>query len=150
MTKEIIQKKKQINDQRLCSQAIINTCKLYCISTTAKSILILTNENSCYALTSLAVWKLESTTIQILSIYGKNHYKTKLKHSAQNNKLSALSSAEIYRMVQLNQHEWHTNTYRHKMWVGILENKNVGYKSICMSGKVNNGLLNDLFQVYVY
>ena len=23
---------------------------------------------------------------------------------------------------------------RHKMWVGILENKNVGYKSICMSG----------------
>ena len=39
------------------------------------------------------------------------------------------------------------------MWVGILENKNVGYKSICMSGKVNNGLLNDmkndLFQVYV-
>ena len=40
------------------------------------------------------------------------------------------------------------------MWVGILESKNVGYKSICMSGKVNNGLLNDmkndLFQVYVY
>ena len=36
------------------------------------------------------------------------------------------------------------------MWVGILENKNVGYKSICRSGKVNNGLLNDLFQVYVY
>ena len=39
------------------------------------------------------------------------------------------------------------------MWVGILENKNVGYKSICMSGKVNNGLLNDmkndLFQLYV-
>ena len=37
------------------------------------------------------------------------------------------------------------------MWVGILENKNVGYKSICMPGKVNNGLLNDikndLFQV---
>ena len=30
------------------------------------------------------------------------------------------------------------------MWVGILENKNVGYKSICMSGKVNNGLLNDM------
>ena len=46
------------------------------------------------------------------------------------------------------------HTYRHKMWVGILENKNVGYKSICMSGKINNGLLNDmkneLFQVYVY
>ena len=44
--------------------------------------------------------------------------------------------------------------YRHKMWVGILENKNVGYKSICMPGKINNGLLNDmkneLFQVYVY
>ena len=40
------------------------------------------------------------------------------------------------------------------MWVGILENKNVGYKSICMPGKVNSGLLNDmkndLFQVYVY
>ena len=36
------------------------------------------------------------------------------------------------------------------MWVGILENKNVGYKSICIPGKVNNGLLNDLFQVYVY
>ena len=54
---------------------------------------------------SLAVWKLESTTIQILSIYGKNHPKTKLKHTTQNNKLSALSSAEIYRMVELNQHE---------------------------------------------
>ena len=40
------------------------------------------------------------------------------------------------------------------MWVGIPENKNVGYKSICMPGKINNGLLNDmkneLFQVYVY
>ena len=40
------------------------------------------------------------------------------------------------------------------MWVRILENKNVRYKSICMPGKVNNGLLNDmkneLFQVYVY
>ena len=37
------------------------------------------------------------------------------------------------------------------MWVGILENKNVGYKSIRMPSKVNNGLLNDikndLFQV---
>ena len=41
-------------------------------------------------------------------------------------------------------------THRHKIWVGILENKNVGYKSICMPGKVYNGLLNDLFQVYVY
>ena len=41
-------------------------------------------------------------------------------------------------------------TYRHKMWVGILENKNVRYKSIRMPGKVNNGLLNDLFQVHVY
>ena len=41
-------------------------------------------------------------------------------------------------------------THRHKMWAGILENKNVGYKSICMPGKVYNGLLNDLFQVYVY
>ena len=30
------------------------------------------------------------------------------------------------------------------MWVGILENKNVGYKSICMPGKVNNGFLNDI------
>ena len=40
------------------------------------------------------------------------------------------------------------------MWVGILENENVGCKSICMPGKINNGLLNDmkneLFQVYVY
>ena len=96
---------------------------------------------------SLETW---ITTIQILSIYGKNQPKTKLKHAAQNNKLSALSSAEIYRMVQLNQHEWHTDTCRHKMWVRILENKNVGYKSICIPGKVNNGLLNDLFQVYVY
>ena len=63
------------------------------------------------------------TTIQILSIYGKNQPKTKLKHAAQNNNLSALSSAEIYRMVQSNQYEWHTDTYRHKMWIGILENK---------------------------
>ena len=97
---------------------------------------------------SLETW---ITTIQILSIYGKNQAKTKLKHAVQNNKLSALSSAEIHRMVQLNQHEWHTDTYRHKMWVGILENQNVGHKSICMPGKVNNGLLNDikndLFQV---
>ena len=38
-------------------------------------------------------------------------------------------------------------TYRHI--VGILENKNVGYKSICIPGKVNNELLNDLFQAYV-
>ena len=37
-------------------------------------------------------------------------------------------------------------THRHKMRVGILENKNVRYKSICMPGK---GLLDDLFQVYV-
>ena len=53
------------------------------------------------------VWQFGNwiTTIQILSIYGKNQPKTKLKHAAQNNKLSALSSAEIYRMVQLNQHE---------------------------------------------
>ena len=36
------------------------------------------------------------------------------------------------------------------MWVGIPENKNVGYKSICIPGKVNNGVLNDLFQFYVY
>ena len=40
------------------------------------------------------------------------------------------------------------------MWVGMLENKNVACKSIFISGKVNNGLLNDmkndLFQVYVY
>ena len=36
------------------------------------------------------------------------------------------------------------------MWVGILENENVGYKSIYMKGKVYNGLLNDLLQVYVY
>ena len=35
------------------------------------------------------------------------------------------------------------------MWVGILENKNVGYKSICIPGKVNNGLLNDLFQRFM-
>ena len=38
------------------------------------------------------------------------------------------------------------------MWVGIMKNEHVRYKSICMPGKVNNGLLNDchLFQVYVY
>ena len=30
------------------------------------------------------------------------------------------------------------------------QKKEVGYKSICMPGKVYNGLLNDLFQVYVY
>ena len=44
--------------------------------------------------------------------------------------------------------------YRRKMWVGIPENKNAGCRSICMPGKVNNGLLiaqlndikNDLFQ----
>ena len=90
---------------------------------------------------SLETW---IPTIQILSIYGKNQPKTNLKHAVLNNKLSALFSAETYRMVQLNQHEWHTDTYRHKMWVGILENKNVGYKSICMPGKVNNGLLNDI------
>ena len=64
-----------------------------------KTSLYLTHENSCYAFTSLAVWKLELTTIQILSIYGKNQPKTKLKCAAQNNKLTALSSAEIYRMV---------------------------------------------------
>ena len=90
---------------------------------------------------SLETW---ITTVQILSIYGKNQPKTNLKHAAQNNKLPALFSAEIYRMVQLNQHEWHTNTYKHKMWVGILENKNVGYESICMPGKFNNGSLNDI------
>ena len=45
---------------------------------------------------SLETW---ITTIQILSIYGKNQPKTKLKYAAQNNKLSALSLAEIYRMV---------------------------------------------------
>ena len=109
MTEEIIQKNPHKWSAALFT-AIINTCKLCCISTTAKSILRLTHENSCYAFTSLAVWKLELTTI--LSIYGKNHPKTKLKHAAQNNKLSTLSPAEIYRMVQLNQHEWHTNTYR--------------------------------------
>ena len=31
------------------------------------------------------------------------------------------------------------------MCVGILGNKNVGYKSMCMPGEVKNGLLNDLF-----
>ena len=40
------------------------------------------------------------------------------------------------------------------MWAGILENKNVGYKSICMPGMVNNGLLNDIkmtgSRFYVY
>ena len=51
------------------------------------------------------VWQFGNLTIQILSIYGKNQPKTKLKHAAQNSKLSALCSAEIYRMVQLNQHE---------------------------------------------
>ena len=97
---------------------------------------------------SLETW---ITTIQILNICGENQPKTKLKHAAQNNKLPALLTAEIYRMVQLNQHEWHTDTYRNKVWIGIPENKNVRYKSICMPRKVNKGLLNDikndLFQV---
>ena len=46
------------------------------------------------------------TTIQILGIHGKNQLKTHLKHATQNNKLSAVHSAEIYRTAQLNQHEW--------------------------------------------
>ena len=52
---------------------------------------------------SLEVW---ITTIQILDIYGgKYQPKTNLKHVAQNNKLSAVCSAEIYRTAQLSQHE---------------------------------------------
>ena len=51
---------------------------------------------------SLEAW---ITTVQILGIYGKNQPKTNLKHAAQNNKLSAVYSAEIYRTAQLNQHE---------------------------------------------
>ena len=99
---------------------------------------------------SLETW---ITTIQILSICGENQPKTKLKHAAQNNcnKLSTLFFSWNLQKVQSNQHEWHTDTYRHKVWVGIPENKNVRYKSICMPGKVNRGLLNDikngLFQV---
>ena len=46
------------------------------------------------------------TAIQILCIYGKNQPKTKLKHAAQNNKLSAVYSTEIYRTAELNQHEY--------------------------------------------
>ena len=42
------------------------------------------------------------TCIQILGIYGKNQPKTNLKHKAQNNKLSAVSSAEIYETTELN------------------------------------------------
>ena len=34
------------------------------------------------------------------------------------------------------------------MWVGILENENVRYKSICVSGKVNNGLLTLIYMGY--
>ena len=45
------------------------------------------------------------TTIQILGIYGKNQPKINLKHAAQNNKLSVVYSADIYRTGQLNQHE---------------------------------------------
>ena len=45
------------------------------------------------------------TTIQILGIYGKNQPQTNLKHEAQNNKLPAVYSAEIYRTAELNQHE---------------------------------------------
>ena len=56
---------------------------------------------------SLEAW---ITTIQILSIYGKNQAQSNLKHAAQNNKLSAIYSAEIYRTAQLNQHEWHIDT----------------------------------------
>ena len=45
------------------------------------------------------------TTIEILGIYGKNQPKASLKHVAQNNKLSAVYSAEIYRTAEINQHE---------------------------------------------
>ena len=51
---------------------------------------------------SLEAW---ITTIQILSIHGKNQPQTNLKHAAQNNKLSAACSAEIYGTAQLNQRE---------------------------------------------
>ena len=101
-----------------------------------------------HELGSLEAW---ITIIQILGIYGKNQPKNKLKHAAQSNKLSAVYSAEIYRTAQLNQHEWH----RHKRLVGVLENKNFGYKSVCMPGKVNNGfnsmlndIMNNLFQIF--
>ena len=60
---------------------------------------------------SLGAW---ITTIQILSIYGKNQPQTNLKHAAQKNNLSAVYSAGIYRTAQSNQREWHTDTCRHK------------------------------------
>ena len=64
--------------------------------TQLKAYLYLIHENPCYVFT---------TTIQILGIYGKNQPRAKLKHVAQNNKLSAVYSAEIYRTAELNQHE---------------------------------------------
>ena len=51
---------------------------------------------------SLEAWVI---TIQILGIYSKNQPKTNLKHAAQNNKLFAVYSAEMYRTAQLNRHE---------------------------------------------
>ena len=63
------------------------------------------HENLCYVFhqfDSLEAW---ITTIQIFGIYGENQLKTNLKHVAQNNKLSAVYSAEIYRTAEWNQHE---------------------------------------------
>ena len=95
MTEETIQK--WINDQRLCSQAINLHMKTHAAYLTRlKAHLYLTHENPCYVFT---------TTIQTLDIYGKNQPKTNLKDVAQNNKLSSVYSAEIYRTAELNQHE---------------------------------------------
>ena len=85
-------KKTQKNDQWLCSQ-------LCCISTTAKNIFIFNTWNLMLCIHQFGSLETWITTIQILSIYGKNQPKTELKYAAQNNKLFALSSAEIYRMV---------------------------------------------------
>ena len=45
------------------------------------------------------------TAIQIPGIYSKNQPKTNVKHVAQNNRLSAVHSADIYRTDELNEHE---------------------------------------------
>ena len=53
------------------------------------------------------VWQFGSLNnhYQILAIYGESQPKTNLKRVAQNNKLSAVHSAEIYRTAELNQNE---------------------------------------------
>ena len=97
---------------------------------------------------SLKAW---ITTIQIHSIYGKNQPKTNLNKTCSSKQRAVrcifgwnLQNGSI-------KSTW--ITYRHKRLVGILENINVEYKSVCMPGKVNNrfnsmlnDIMNNLFQ----